>query len=70
MVNKQEIVNVLANFSKFEEPRKKLIRGAAKPEQMNWSNIFISIAATVIFHSFACTGLFLSSDLALLSLGR
>ena len=40
MVNKQEVVNVLTNFSKFEESREELIRGTAKLEQMNWTNIF------------------------------
>ena len=40
MVNKQEVVNILTNFSKFEESREALIRGTAKLEQMNWSNIF------------------------------
>ena len=36
----QEIVNILTNFSKFEEVREELIRRTAKLEQMNWSNIF------------------------------
>ena len=40
VVNKQEVVKILTNFSKFEESREKLIRGTAKLEQMNWSNIF------------------------------
>ena len=54
MVNKQEVVNILTNFSKFEESRKELIRrlrGTAKLEQMNWSNIFgtlLYIAANVM----------------------
>ena len=38
MVNKQEVV--LMNFSKFEKSQEELIRGTAKLEQMNWSNIF------------------------------
>ena len=40
MVNKQEVVKILMNCSKFEESQEELIRGAAKLEQMNWSNIF------------------------------
>ena len=36
MINKQEVVKNLTHFSKFEE----LIRGTAKLEQRNWSNIF------------------------------
>ena len=38
MVNNQEVVNILMNFSKFEESQEELIRGTAKLEQMNWSN--------------------------------
>ena len=40
MVNKLEVVNILTNFSKFEESGEELIGGTAKLEQMNWSNIF------------------------------
>ena len=40
MVNKQEVVNILTNFSEFEELQEELISGTAKLEQMNWSNIF------------------------------
>ena len=32
MVNKQEVVNILTNFSKFEESQEDLIRGTAKRE--------------------------------------
>ena len=52
MVNKQEAVNILTNFSKFKESWEELIRGTAKLEQMNWSSIFwnASIAAMVKNH--------------------
>ena len=40
IVNKQEVVSISTNFSKFEESQGKLIRISAKLEQMNWSNIF------------------------------
>ena len=40
MVNKQEVVNILANFLKFKEPWEKSIRGTAKLDPINWSNIF------------------------------
>ena len=40
MVNEQEVVDILTNFSKFEESYEELIRVTAKLEQMNLSNIF------------------------------
>ena len=40
MVNKQEVVNILTNFSKIEKTQEELTRGTAKLEQMNWPNIF------------------------------
>ena len=40
MGNKLEVVKISTNFSKFEESQEELIRGNAKREQMNWSNIF------------------------------
>ena len=40
MVNKQEVVGILTNVSKFEESQEELIRGTAEREQMNWSIFF------------------------------
>ena len=58
LVIKQEVVNILTNFSKFEESLGELIRISAKLEQMNWSNIFgifselnAFLPATVIFRT-------------------
>ena len=39
MVNKQEVVNILTNFSKYKESREELIRETPKLEKMNWLNI-------------------------------
>ena len=58
IVNKQEVVSISTNFSKFEESQGKLIRISAKLEQMNWSNIFgifselkAFLAATVVLRT-------------------
>ena len=53
MVNKQEVVNILTNFSKFWESQEELIGGIAKLEQMNSVKYFwsASIAQTVSLFS-------------------
>ena len=54
MVNKKEVVNILTNFSKFEESQEELIRGTAKLEQMNWSNIFGTLLSPRLYINVAC----------------
>ena len=36
----QQVLNILTNFSIFEETQGELITGTAKLKQINWSNIF------------------------------
>ena len=47
IVNKQEVVNILTNFWKFEESREELIGETAKLQQMVKYFWNASIAATV-----------------------
>ena len=50
MVNKQEDVIILANCLKFEEPWEESIRGTAKLDLINWSNIFGMLLLPLLYH--------------------